>query len=59
MEKVESLLLNADSQIVFVPGGKHIMLWGLSDFKKEELECSFELRDKDPIMFNFEVLSRG
>ena len=59
MEKVESLSLNAGSQIIFVPGGIHIMLWGLSDFKKAELECSFELIDKDPIMFNFEVLSRG
>jgi len=59
MEKVESLLLNADSQIIFVPGGKHIMLWGLSGFKEAELECSFKLTDKDPIMFNFEVLSRG
>ena len=59
MEKVESLPLNAGSQIIFVPGGIHIMLWGLSDFKKAELECSFELLDKDPIMFNFEVLSRG
>ena len=59
MEKVESLPLNAGSQIIFVPGGIHIMLWGLSDFKEAELECSFELIDKDPIMFNFEVLSRG
>ena len=59
MEKVESLLLNADSQIIFVPGGKHIMLWGLSGFKGLELECSFILIDKDPIMFKFEVLNRG
>ena len=59
MEKVESLPLNADSQIIFVPGGIHIMLWGLSNFKEAELECAFELIDKDPIMFNFEVLNRG
>ena len=59
MEKGESLLLNADSQIIFVPGGKHILLCGLSGFKEAELDCSFKLTDKDPIMFNFEVLSRG
>ncbi len=59
MEKVESIILNADSQIIFVPGGKHIMLWGLSGFKGLELECSFILIDKDPIMFKFEVLNRG
>ena len=59
MEEIESLPLKADSQIIFVPGGIHIMLWGLSDFQEAELECSFEIMDKDPIMFNFEVLSRG
>ena len=59
MEKIESLLLNPDSQIIFVPGGKHIMLRGLSSFKEPELDCSFILTDQDPIKFKFEVIKRG
>ena len=59
MERLESLELNRDSQIIFVPGGKHIMFWGLSGFKGAYLDCSFKLKDKDPIMFKFEVLKRG
>ena len=59
MEKIESLLLNPDSQIIFVPGGKHIMLQGLSGFKEPELDCSFILTDQDPIKFKFEVIKRG
>ena len=59
MERLQSLELNPGSKIIFVPGGKHIMFWGLSDFQETYLDCSFKLKDKDSIMFKFEVLKRG
>jgi len=59
MERLQGLELNPGSKIIFVPGGKHIMFWGLSDFQETYLDCSFKLKDKDSIMFKFEVLKRG
>jgi len=59
MERLQSLELNPGSKIIFVPGGKHIMFWGLSDFQEAYLDCSFKLKGKDSIMFKFEVLKRG
>ena len=59
MEKKDSFVLNPFEKIIFVPGGKHIMLWGLSDLSKNYLDCSFNVFDEDPINFKFTVQKRG
>ena len=51
MSKVSSITLDANSSTIFVPGGKHVMFWGLSGFDKEYLSCSFLLVDSDPVDF--------
>ena len=59
MEKQDTFVLNPFEKIIFVPGGKHIMLWGLSDPTENYLDCSFNVYDEDPINFKFTVLKRG
>ena len=59
MSKVSSIILDANSSTIFVPGGKHVMFWGLSGFDKEYLLCSFLLVDNDPVDFKFFVKKRG
>lgn len=59
MSKIDSITLEANSSTIFVPGGKHVMFWGLSGFNKEYLPCSFNLVDQDPVNFKFLVQERG
>ena len=59
MEKKDTFVLNPLEKIIFVPGGKHIMLWGLSDLTENYLDCSFNVYDEDPINFKFTVQKRG
>ena len=59
MEKKVRFDLNAFEKIIFVPGGKHIMLWGLSDLTENYLDCSFNVYDEDPINFKFTVQKRA
>ena len=59
MEKKDTFDLSPFEKIIFVPGGKHIMLWGLSDLTENYLDCSFNVYDEDPINFKFTVQKRG
>ena len=59
MEKKDTFVLNPFEKIIFVPGGKHIMLSGLSDLTESYLDCSFNVYDEDPINFKFTVQKRG
>ena len=59
MEKKDTFVLNPFEKIIFVPGGKHIMLWGLSNPTENYLDCSFNVYDEDPINFKFTVQKRG
>ena len=59
MEKKDKFDLNPFEKIIFVPGGKHIMLWGLSDLTENYLDCSFNVYDEDSINFKFTVQKRG
>ena len=59
MEKKDTFVLNPFEKIIFVPGGKHIMLWGLSDATESYLDCSFNVYDEDQINFKFKVQKRG
>ena len=59
MEKRDRFVLTSFEKIIFVPGGKHIMLWGLSDPTENYLDCSFNVYDEDPINFKFTVQKRG
>ena len=59
MEKRDRFVLTPFEKIIFVPGGKHIMLWGLSDLTENYLDCSFNVYDEDPINFKFTVQKRG
>ena len=59
MEKKDTFVLSPFEKIIFVPGGKHIMLWALSDLTENFLDCSFNVYDEDPINFKFTVQKRG
>ena len=59
MEKKDTFVLNPFEKIIFVPGGKHIMLWGLSNPTENYLDCSFNVSDEDPINFKFTIQKRG
>ena len=59
MEKRDRFVLNPLDKIIFVPGGKHIMISGLSDPTVNYLDCSFNVYDEDPINFKFTVQKRG
>ena len=59
MEKKDTFVLNPFEKIIFVPGGKHIMLWGLSDPTEKYLDCSFNVYNEDSINFKFTVQERG
>ena len=59
MNKIESFILNPETNTIFVPGGKHVMFWGLGDYKKDKLDCSFVILDREPINFEFAVIKRG
>jgi len=59
MEKRNRFVLTPFEKIIFVPGGKHVMIWGLSDPTENYLDCSFNVYDEDPINFKFTVQKRG
>lgn len=59
MTKPNSVVLESQSSTIFVPGGKHIMFWGLNGFDSKYLPCSFSFVDGDSINFNFLVQTRG
>jgi copper(I)-binding protein len=59
MTKLSSVVLESQSSTIFVPGGKHIMFWGLNGFDSKYLPCSFSFVDGDSINFNFLVQTRG
>ena len=59
MGKLSNLLLSPNETINFEPGGKHIMAWGLTDNRSEDVSCKLLLQDKRPIDFNFYIKSRG
>ena len=59
MEKRNRFVLTPFEKIIFVPGRKHIMLWGLSDPAENYIDCSFNVYDDDPINFKFTVQKRG
>ena len=59
MEKKDTFVLNPFEKIIFVPGGKHIMLSGLSDLAENYLNCAFKVFDEDPMNFKFKILKRG
>jgi len=59
MTKPNSVVLESQSSTIFVPGGKHIMFWGLNEFDSKYLPCSFSFVDGDSINFNFLVQTRG
>ena len=59
MSKINSFILEADTSDIFMPGGKHVMFWGLNDFKEEYLNCYFEMTTEDRVQFKFSVQKRG
>lgn len=59
MKKVDSLLLKPGTSSIFVPGGKHVMFWGLNNYDNEHLKCNFIVADGDAIEINFLVQKRG
>ena len=59
MKKVDSFLLKPGTSSIFVPGGKHVMFWGLNNYDNEHLKCNFIVADGDAIEINFLVQERG
>ena len=59
MSKLSSFILSPNETINFEPGGKHIMAWGLTDNRSEDVSCKLLLQDKMPVDFNFSIKSRG
>ena len=59
MEKRDRFVLTPFEKIIFVPGGKHVMIWGLSDLTENYLNCAFKVFDEDPMNFKFTILKRG
>ena len=59
MKKVDSFLLKPGTSSIFVPGGKHVMFWGLNNYDNEHLKCNFIVADRDAIEINFLVQERG
>ena len=59
MKKKDRFVLTPFEKIIFVPGGKHVMIWGWSDPTENYLDCSFNVYGEDPINFKFTVQKRG
>ena len=57
MKKLEMFAVGAESNLNFMPGGKHVMLSGLKEFKDGMLECAFLSNTGIEIPFIFEVLT--
>ena len=59
MKKIDSFLLEPGENSIFVPGGKHVMFWGLNNYNSEYLRCIFLVSEGQPIEINFLVEERG
>lgn len=59
MKKIDSFLLEPGENSIFVPGGKHVMFWGLNNYNSEYLRCIFLVSAGQPIEINFLVEERG
>ena len=59
MSKINSFVLLPETSDIFMPGGKHVMFWGLSDFDEEYLSCFFEMTNGEMVKFKFSVQKRG
>ena len=59
MKKLERFAVEAESNLNFMPGGKHVMFSGLKEFKENILECTFLSNTGIEIPFTFEVLKNG
>ena len=57
MKKLEMLTVDGESNLNFIPGGKHVMLSGLREFKENILVCAFLSNSGIQIPFTFEVLT--
>ena len=57
MKKLEMLTVDGESNLNFIPGGKHVMLSGLREFKENILVCAFLSNSGIEIPFTFEVLT--
>ena len=57
MNKLEMFIIDAESHLNFLPGGKHIMFSGLKEFKQSILACAFLSNTGVEIPFSFEVLT--
>ena len=57
MKKLEMLTVDRESNLNFIPGGKHVMLSGLKEFKENILVCTFLSNTGIEIPFTFEVLT--
>ena len=56
MKKLERFAVEAESNLNFMPGGKHVMFSGLKEFKENILVCTFLSNTGIEIPFTFEVL---
>ena len=59
MTEIDSLTLRSGETHIFMPGGKHIMFWGLSEYNKGYLKCKFLVSEGEAIDINFLVENRG
>ncbi len=57
MKKLEMFVIDAESNLNFMPGGKHVMFSGLKEFKESVLMCAFLSNSGIEIPFTFEVLT--
>ena len=58
MKKLELFSVESESHVDFMPGGKHIMFSGLSQFEDRNLKCNFVSDVGLTIPFTFEVISK-
>ncbi len=57
MKKLEMFDVDPESNVNFMPGGKHVMLSGLKEFKERVLMCSFLSNTGIEYPFSFKVLT--
>ena len=57
MKKLEMFVVDPGSHVNFMPGGKHVMLSGLKEFKESVLTCAFLSNTGVEFPFSFEVLT--
>ena len=57
MQKLAFFSIDPETNIDFMPGGKHIMFSGFNQFEEKDLECKFSSNIGLKIPFTFEVLT--